>query len=131
MSGVHLVVELKEGRAEIARFVAVGELSPDEILEAHRTFLDSAPRVLALVDLSSATLARIDGESMRQLARRAAQLGNHRHARGRVAIVCARDVDFGMARMFSTYASLYCHPVRFEVFPGPDSARAWLAGEFE
>jgi hypothetical protein len=124
------MVELDDS-ASVETLVAVGELSADEILEAHRTFLDSAPKVRALLDLSSATLAGIDGESMREVARRAAQLGNRSHVRGRIAIVCARDVDFGMARMFSTYASLYSHPVHFEVFPGAHSARAWLAGDPE
>jgi hypothetical protein len=126
-----LVLELEKTATDIATFVAAGELTSDELLEAHRTCVDWAPLVLALVDLSSATLARIDGEAMRQLARRAAQLGIERGVRGRVAIVCARDVDFGMARMFSTYVSLYSHPLRFEVFPGLNSARAWLAGEAE
>jgi hypothetical protein len=123
------MVELKERSADLTTFVAVGELSPDVLLEAYRTFLDSAPTPLAIVDLSSATLARIDAEGMRQLARRTAQLGKRRRVRGKAAIVCRRDVDFGMARMFSTLASLEGHPVEFAVFPGPHSARAWLAGE--
>jgi hypothetical protein len=123
------MVELKERSADLSTFVAVGELSPEELFETYRAFVDSAPTSLALVDLSSATLARIDAESMRQLARRTAALGMQRRIRGRAAIVCARDVDFGMARMFSTLASLVGHPIQFAVFPGPNSARAWLTGE--
>ena len=98
-------------------------------MKTYRAFLDSAPTSLVLADLSSATLARIDTERMRRLAQRTAQLGTHRQVRGRVAIVCATDVDFGMARMFSMLASLAGHPIQFEVFPEPNSARAWLRGE--
>jgi deoxyribodipyrimidine photolyase len=116
------MVELKERSADLSTFVAVGELSPEELFETYRAFVDSAPTSLA-------TLARIDAESMRQLARRTAALGMQRRIRGRAAIVCARDVDFGMARMFSTLASLVGHPIQFAVFPGPNSARAWLTGE--
>jgi hypothetical protein len=123
------MVELKERSADITTFVAAGDLRPHELLDAYRAFLDSAPTPLALIDLSSASLARIDAESMRQLARRTAELGKQRHVRGKAAIVCGRDVDFGMARMFSTLASLEGHPIQFAVFPGPNSARAWLTGE--
>jgi hypothetical protein len=125
------MVQLEERGADLATFVAVGDLGPDELFDAHRALVESAPTLLALVDLSSATLSRIDGRAMRQLAWRTAQLGKQRRARGRVALVCVRDVDFGMARMFSMLASIEGHPVRFEVFPGPHSARAWLAGEVE
>jgi hypothetical protein len=123
------MVELKERSADRTTFVAVGKVSPSELFEAYCAFLDSGPTPLTVVDLSSATLAGIDAESMRELARRVAQLGKQRHVRGKAAIVCSRDVDFGMARMFSTLASLEGHPMEFAVFPGLNSARAWLAGE--
>jgi len=115
--------------AELSTFVAQGALSPDEILKAYSVVLNSSPTRLTLLDLSSASLAHISGDSMRELARRVAELGKKRRKAGRTAIVCSRDVDFGMARMFSTLASLEGHPLKFAVFPGPNSARAWLRGE--
>jgi hypothetical protein len=122
-------MRLVERGAEISTYVGQGELSPNELFEAYSALLDSAPTSLALVDLSSATLARIDAESMQQLARRVAQLGKERGTHGKAAIVCSRDVDFGMARMFSTLVALEDDAVQFAVFPGLNSARVWLSGE--
>jgi hypothetical protein len=124
-----MMVTLVEKTAELSRFVGSGELSPGELLDTYTTFLDSSPTPLALVDLTQASLQRISGESMRLLARRVTELGKGCRPRGKTAIVCGREVDFGMARMFATLASIEGHPVRFAAFLTLHSAKAWLAGE--
>ncbi len=123
------MVELTQTSADLLTVVGQGDLSPNELFEAFHRFLDSTPTRRVLLDFSSASLAHIDGESMRQLGRRVGQAVKERRAHGKAAIVCSRDVDYGMARMFSIQVSLEWQPVKFAVFPGANSARAWLDGE--
>ena len=115
--------------AEISTFSAQGEASLSELYAAYVAFLKSAPTRLTLVDLSSARLPSIDFGSIRSLAMRVAQIGRRRREGGRSAIVCAREPDFGLARVFVSLVSAERQPVCFAVFGGPNSAKVWLKGE--
>lgn len=45
---------------------------------------------------------------------------------GRTAILCSKPVDYGLARMFETFASLYHVPVDFQAFTERAPAMEWL-----
>jgi hypothetical protein len=109
--------------------VGHGEVTPGEILAVYADFLGGRPGRLALWDLSSATVAKIDSEGIRDLAKCMAQMGSGRRHGGKTAIACSRPLDFGLARMLATYLSLDGLPVEIEVFRHLDSARAWLTDE--
>jgi hypothetical protein len=121
------MVRLEGQGAGVATFVGCGELSPNDLIEVSFAFLDSSATALTLIDLTKASLGQISGESMRVLARRVGRLAKDRGAHGKAAIICSSDVDFGMARMFATVASI--EGLCFAVFPGPNSARGWLRDE--
>ena len=127
--GLLHVVDLCVKDDGIAAFVGHGEVTPGEILDVYTDFLNGRPGRLALWDLSSATMARIDSEGIRDLAKRVAQLGSGRRDGGKAAIACGKAVDFGLARMLATYLSLDGLPVEIGVFADSDSARAWLTDE--
>jgi hypothetical protein len=120
------MVDLVQKGAKLSILVARGEVTSAELLEAYKSFLDSSPTPLALLDLAAASLARIDAEGARALAERVMEMGKERWTRGKAAIVCGRKSDFGTARMFVMLLSRMGFPVRFAVFPGPHSAIAWL-----
>jgi hypothetical protein len=108
--------------------VCSGELTPAELLSAYSHFLDvaaDAPKVCW--DLSAASLNAITLPEMRMLAADVARLGRGRRKRGKAAVVCQRNVDFGLARMFVTLLSGEGSPVEFEVFRDAGEARAWLS----
>jgi hypothetical protein len=112
----------------IGAFVGEGEVNPAELLGAYSDFLTGGPTPLTLWDLSSATIAGIDSESLRDLARCIAQMGEGRHG-GKTAIAVGRAVDFGLARMLEAFLSFERFPVKVAVFPDSHSARAWLTHE--
>ena len=105
------------------------ELRADELLDAYATFLNAAPTRLTLMDLSGARLAGVSADSMRDITEHVVQVGRQCKKLGRSAIVCSRDVDYGLNRIFSPLVGLKGSPVRFRVFPGSASAKAWLYGE--
>jgi hypothetical protein len=110
----------------IAAFVGNGEITSGDIVDVYVDYLDRGPARLALWDLSSARVEKIDGLGVQSLARCLADLGLQRRRRGKTAIACDRDVDFGLARMLAAYLFLEGLRVQVQVFRDSHSARAWL-----
>jgi len=126
--GLLHVVDLCVKDDGIAAFVGNGEIISGEIVDVYADYLDRGPTRLALWDLSSARVAKIDGPGVQSLARCLADMGIQRRRRGKTAIECDRDVDFGLARMLAAYLFLEGLAVQVQVFWDSDSARAWLNG---
>ena len=114
---------------EISTFTAPGEADPSDLYAAYVSFLKSTSSRLTLVDLSSAKLPPIAFAGIRILALHVAQIERRRRRGGRSAIVCAREADSGLARVFVSLVSAEGDPVRFAVFGHQDAARAWLRAE--
>jgi hypothetical protein len=123
------MVALVPEEAELTTFVAQGEMSAEEWFTAFSHFLDAGATRLTLWDLSKASLAQVDPESIRSLARRVAHAGKGRRPPGKAAVVCGQPVDFGMARMLAAYLSIEGYPVEMAIFSSVESARAWLVGD--
>ena len=78
---------------------------------------------LYLWDLRSVTRGPDSAAELRHAAQ-LVERGHKQWAGSRVAIVVARDVDFGMARMFQVFAE--DAGVEFEVFRELEAALDWL-----
>lgn len=125
------MVHLKVG-AEITIIAAATQVvEPSELLTAYVDFLDAgettSPNVLW--DFSSATLTKLSSDAIRELAADVIRVGHGRRRPGKSALVCVRDVDFGLARMLVILISDQGLPVQFQVFHDVGDAKAWLAGE--
>jgi hypothetical protein len=115
----------QEGQLTV--FVGWGELSPDEILGAYADFLRTGPTPLVLWDLSAATLTRMHTEDIHAFAERATQWHSVGRQGGKSALVVgSRDLQFGVARMLSTFLSLKGYPVKVETFRSRKEAQPWL-----
>lgn len=66
----------------------------------------------------------LSADEIRRIAAHAAALSRTHGPRGRVAIVAATDVDYGVNRMVSAYADLADYTL--EVFRTVNEALAWL-----
>lgn len=88
-------------------------------------FLGGEPTALVLWDIREGSLQEFSAESMRMLVSAGAR-DAVRRAGGRTAIVCPRDLDYGMSRMFQTIAELQSIPFEISVFRDIESAHAWL-----
>ena len=119
------MVKLLAQDSGVWTFVADGETSAAQLRDAYRD-LEAAPPHLALFDLTSASAMRIDLDSMLDLARSLGETGRQRSRLSKAAVVCSREPDCSRVRSFVTTALLERLPVRFAVFAGRESAKAWL-----
>jgi hypothetical protein len=120
------MLELTASDPGALTFVGRGELTVDEILAAYELFLDMAtPTAGVLWDLSLATLAAIPMAEFRALAERMAKMGAACRG-GKAAVVCSRDVDFGIARMLQGLIADSGHRAQVAVFRELAEARVWL-----
>jgi hypothetical protein len=107
-------------------FRVTGEADVDRIVTEIIEFLVTAPTRLAIWDLSDASLRGMNASDLREIVRRAGPFTGSR-AGGRTAIITGNDLDFGLSRMFATFADLHEIPFEICVFRDSQSARAWLS----
>ena len=79
-----------------------------------------------LWDLREASLAELTRAQLDQLAL-VSETENPHVARARSALLVAREVDYGVSRMFETVMDRL--PVDVSVFRDYDAAMAWVAGD--
>jgi hypothetical protein len=115
----------KEG--ERARFVVDGDVDAGEWLGAYETFVKAEPAGHVLWDLTEGSLNVLSSAEVRDLARRVCDVRAKEHAAGRFALVCPRDVDFGIGRMLVIYAGCSDQRSPLQVFRDPDTAWRWLS----
>lgn len=106
-------------------FTVTGEVDASQVLGAIVAFLRTAPTPYVIWDFRNGSLRRMASSDLRMIINRAGPLTGVR-AGGRTAIICATDVDFGLSRMFQTFALLNDIPFEIHVFREMDAAEAWL-----
>jgi hypothetical protein len=121
------MVQLRTG-AELTVALASGEVAAAEVLATYRLFLEAgegtSPNVLW--DFSAATMVAVSSAEIRALAAEIVSAGRDRRRPGRTALVCPRDVDFGLARMLTLLVADHGLPVELCVFRERAEAIAWL-----
>ncbi|MCK4512273.1 hypothetical protein KAW64_11070 [bacterium] len=116
-----------DSRTGLRTHVATGTLTPDELekalLDAYRR-PDYRPDGHSLCDLREAGAVTFTGEEIRRVV---ATVLEHRGAPPgtRTAIVVARDLNFGLARMFAHQLEAKSRS-DVTVFRDMDKAMAWL-----
>ena len=114
-----------ESSTGVTMFTVVGEADALEILNQIVTFLREAPTMRVIWDIRNGTLSPLSPHDLRMIVERAGPL-THVRAGGRTAIVCSRAVDFGLSRMFQTFAELAAIPFEIRVARDLDDARRWI-----
>jgi hypothetical protein len=116
-----------EQEKDLAIFTIVDDVDAKQVLDEVIGFLTGEPTHLVLWDLRAGSLMRVTPAGLRMIAERATKLADRRKG-GRTAIVCSTDVDYGLSRMFQTFAELLQAPVEFTVSRDIEGAREWLCG---
>jgi hypothetical protein len=109
--------------------VGHGEMSAEDVFTAFSYFLTSGIGPLALWDLSDASLAQVEPESLRTLAGRMVCAAEGRRLPGKAAVVCGRPVDLGKVHLLSAYLVAAGYPVEIATFNFAEAAMVWLRGE--
>jgi hypothetical protein len=116
-------VEIDEENG-IIRIALEGRHSPRTIVAAVSSIADR-PRMHRLWDLTGADFSALDFEAIALMTKDITSLPRV-DPNVRVAIVAARDVDFGLARMFETLREGET-PAVIRVFRTREDAEVWLA----
>lgn len=120
------MVQLVSRQANLSIFTARGELKPSEIVATYKAFIENGPTPLVLWDITAATLAPLSVRAAQDLARQLTRLNNGCRTVGRSAVVCSREIDFGVANLLISYARLEGHPVQVQTFRTANDATRWL-----
>jgi len=120
------MVQLASRQTNLSIFTARGELNPSEIVAAYKAFIENGPTPLVLWDITAATLAALSVRAAQDLARQLTRLHDGCRMDGRSAVVCSREIDFGVANLLISYARLEGHPVQVQTFRTANDATRWL-----
>jgi hypothetical protein len=120
-------IKLADRDGDRSRFVLAGDVDTAEWLDAYERFAQTEPGGHVLWDLTEATLSGLTSAAVYDLAPRLGAIRARHGAVGRFALVCTRDVDFGLARMLVIYARLADPPTPMEAFRNSDVAWRWLS----
>lgn len=120
------MVEMLHSEAGLTTFVATGQVTARELFAAYAEFLAESPTPLVLWDLTDATLAYVQAPDVRHLARDLARIDIGRRLKGKSALLCSRQVDFGIARMLQTYLELESYGAHVVAFTDRARALDWL-----
>lgn len=111
--------------ADLSRFAAEGELRLEEIVDELLDQLAERPTRRVLWDLSSADLSHAANAGIVELAWQLKGPVVRMHG-GRMAMVCPRNSEFDVARMFRDAAGRLRVPIEVGVFRTLEDAASWL-----
>ncbi len=115
-----------EAENDLTTVVTVaGKVDVEQVLGQIVSFLRGEPTQLVLWDSREGSLAGLLGADLQLIVERGTPLADSRKG-GRTAIVCSKEVDYGVSRMFQTLASLQNIPIEAQVFRSIQEARKWL-----
>jgi len=102
-----------------------GDLSPDALREAASQVFSQYPGYSRLWDLRSASIGDLSRDQLEGLAK-FSQRGDSQPGKVRSALLVARDLDFGVGRMYQMVGEQIL-PVNFAVFRDEDEADGWFS----
>ena len=114
-----------EADSDLTIVTVVGEVNAEQVVNQIISFLTGGPTRLVLWDIREGSLASLSSKDLKMILKRGAQFADRRRG-GRTAIVCSREVDYGLGRMFQTLASLQHIPFEINVFRNLEEAVEWL-----
>lgn len=122
MANINVELVMKH---DLTIFRVEGELSADEILKYSIKHYGSYPTKFVLWDATKGSASNIGVETFRQIAIKVKRHMDKRSG-GKTALVSRSDIDFGLSRMYSTFAEFEKLPVKYGAFRNIDDAMRWL-----
>lgn len=99
-----------------------------DIADYMREHIDQWVGKLVIWDVSAMGFATVTGDDFEKFAAEISADTSKRDGE-KTAIVAPRDLQFGMTRMFETWADLAPVRIEFQVVRTIEEAKAWLLGE--
>ena len=120
-----LVTRSFESENDLTIFTISGAVDAEQLANQIISFLKGEPTQLVLWDITVGSLAAIPAKDLRTIVDLAAPFA-HKRKGGRTAILCTTDLNFGLSRMFQSFAELMQIPFEIRVFRDLDEAKGWL-----
>lgn len=108
-------------------FAVKGEVTFDEGMAVLQAFYGSNPTLYSLWDIREGTLSKITSEEIDRIVDFLAEVSASRMG-GKTAGVVAKDIDFGIARMFEAISEIRKYKPKVRIFRQIDHAMNWLFG---
>ncbi len=102
-----------------------GDLSVQDVCDELDYYYSGHFTMLILWDVTRADLSSWQKDDIIYLARKVKKY-SHLRRDGKTAIVLLRDVDFGISRMYQTYADVEKIDFEINVFRDVNEAKQWL-----
>lgn len=119
------ITRLFEVENDLTVFTVVDEVDAEQVLSQILSFLTGEPTQLVLWDITVGSLERISSDDLWMIVKRVAPFADRRKE-GQTAIVCLDDLDYGLSRMFQSFAEIMQVPIEINVFRNLEKAREWL-----
>ena len=120
-----IIETIVDSQNDLSVFTVNGQLTADEIIERVEEFYTKHPTKLVLWIMGDVDLSAITSEGIERIIRIAKQNTGKRQE-GKTAIVGAKDVEYGLARMYEAHTGFENLPNEYKVFKDVDEAKEWL-----
>jgi acyl CoA:acetate/3-ketoacid CoA transferase len=103
-----------------------GTILKQDLIDAIKVLYASEPTPNHLWDITGTDLSQIKGDDLQEIAEFTKQKAPTRVG-GRIALVSASNLGFGLARMYKAFAENSGLPVEISVFRSPEEAEEWMS----
>jgi len=110
---------------DLTIFNITGDLGFEEIIDLVDLVYSSEITLKILMDLSFADTTSLTGEQIEKIAKYSKKY-SHLRIRGKTAYIIAKEVDYGLARMYQIHTELKGHHEAHGVFRSLEEAMIWL-----
>lgn len=101
-----------------------------ELMSVLKNFFDDNNTEHLLLDLRDSSLDSITSDQIRHLCKYAKFRANgENRVNGKTALVGSSDLQFGIGRMFETFAEMEGSAIKISVFRSMEKALSWLEEE--
>lgn len=100
-----------------------------ELMSVLKTFFDDNNTEHLLLDLRDSFLDSLSHDNIKDLCKYATSRADDNggnNAKGKTALVCSSDLQFGIGEIFKTYSEMEDPSINFSVFRSMDRALSWL-----
>ncbi len=111
-------------------FAVIGEVTCQELMTTLKTFYTDSPTLDILWDVRQGTVSKLSYNDIRIVVESVVEF-TKKSRRRKTAIVISRDVDYGIGRIFGTFAEIKEVSLTVRVFREYDEAMTWLSGAGE
>lgn len=110
---------------DLTEFQCSGAVSEGEIIDVISDFYSNDPTRKVIFDLSDANVSSVSAQDIRRIAIFAKDKA-HSRPEGMTALVGPGEINFGISRMYQTFAELADQDVEVRIFRDRETALAWM-----